>query len=167
MERHVISARKQGLHVLHLFDRAWQAPGGFYRNGRVVADDLHSQIKSESCDEASDGTQAQNTEGFTLKFGSSKLLLVGFKQRPHIIFRQAGVEIVYKLHTAHDVTRREQHPGGHKFLNRVCICSRSVEHNDATFSTVVHGNVVDAGSRSSDSGDAVPDIDIREFVTSE
>ena len=114
----------------------------------IVSDNGHPQTDSGVCDEGSDGAETDDAERFALQFGPDEL---GFA-----FFRKVGNLIAFARKTFYPLGGGDrgaicdEHTEYDEFFNRVRIRAGRIEHDDAPLGQLLHGDIVDARTRSCD-----------------
>ena len=146
-ERHVQAHEVAPLQ--HLVDRMRaahlrrQAPRGFHRDVRIVAEHVHAQPYGRVRHQAADLAEADHAERVARKLEAGESLLAAL----HGLVDVAAVQSLDELERRPEVARRDQHAGEHQLLHGVGVRAGCVEHRDAAFRQCHDRNVVHAGAR--------------------
>ncbi len=151
-QRHVDADEMRSLqqfgHRVRLADLSRQAPGGIDGDVGVVADHVHAQPDRRVGDQAADAAQSDHPKRVPGELEPRKCLLAVFDPRVHV--GVAGVQAGDELQCGRQIARGHQHAGQHKFLDRVGVGARCVEHRHAARAHRRHRDVVRARARAPD-----------------
>ena len=152
MDSDVIAGAVDIFHVLDVMNVAGQVPCCIDRNVWIVSVYFHTKMGGCICHKLADGTKADDTEFLSADLTAGKFLFLFFCCLCDVaVFFVA----LHPFDTACDITGCQQHTGKYKLFDTICIGSRCIEDHDTLLCAVGKRNVVDAGSCSCYSEEAL------------
>ena len=121
VQGYIVTAGEQGRQGIGFAHLARQAPGGLYRQGRIVTDDLHTHGKRHLGDHRADRAKADDTQRLADEFIALELLFLRLEGAVHlglVSHARKGIDVA---NTLDDAARTEQHGGRHQFFHRVGV----------------------------------------------
>ncbi len=123
-----------------------EIPRCFYRQIRVTSDDVHTKMDRCIRHHSADRAKSDNSKCLARDLNACKFTLALLHLLCHILGQG-----VCPFYAANDVSGREHKSANNKLLNRVCIRSRRVEHDDTVLGASVYRDVVYSRACSCDS----------------
>ena len=146
MQGDIIAVRVNFIQRTGVAHAAGKSPGSIYRQIRVIAKHSHAQCFSRIGNQNTNGTQADNAQGFTGNFGANKCRFTFFHQFAYLLafaFQAAG-----PINALGDFAGGQQQAAEHQFFYCICIGARGIEDHNALLAALFKRDIIDTSARS-------------------
>ena len=150
--------------ILNMMNGTGKIPGRVYGDKRIIAVNIHAQMRRRVGYLLSDSAKTDNSQLFPADFAAGKLLLLLFRQFSHI---RIILLAVYPLDTSDNISGSQKHPGQNQLLDPVGIRAWRIKNNNSLIRAAVKRNIIDSRAGAADCQKLARQFHIQHFCAAD